>query len=713
MSCNLYMQREDAVCNERMDLTGKQWWKPHSISHHLNNIRGVKLCKLEECAAQNTNTMSSHWKGVKQIEFRKRKMEFTLTVLIILALHLIGKTSHSEKVVWNNYPIYINKTDNNITIEENITDLQCTWSGKSCYIECTSVNITVNISGNLEMSILNHDKDSLYLSLPEFQSTCNVTRCTTCAVSKLMDEIGIQSSDATSLKRLLNVKNTCLDLWHDPDMTRSYFNAEKKCISSIMSVPFEGNSKDYNLGDIAMTVVKMNTSTVNNGYVQISASKVLVNDPPVVTKIPTEPFLSASETHNTVSVVSYSGPAEQLFLANQSNVSLVSKVIRVEVAGRDINDLSNLLVINFTVNSSTAIPANYGLSCLFYDEKDNLPQPFKWSDYGSFTTLDYFNSSNIVMCSYNHMTPFAVLLGDLKIDEHNWIILSYISYIGCGLSLFFCTVSVFVYMLKRSPNVNHSSSIHVCLSGALLLLNTSYLLSEWAATLGKEGVCVFVAVAMEYSLLCCFFWMAIEAVHLYLLLVKVFNTYIRHYMTKLSLFGWGVPAVIVGVSLSVYDVLPLYGTKTISLSGTQGYSKICWITNSSFLYGMNLTCLSLMFVLNTTILTTVICQIVKLRHWDTKHTSLSFGKKICSVLGVTCLLGMTWGLGFLSYGYTNYPVLYLFCICNSLQGLSIFLWICITTRNSSDCEDEKLTVFKPWSFTSTSKSSIPDHSGHS
>jgi len=84
-----------------------------------------------------------------------------------------------------------------------------------------------------------------------------------------------------------------------------------------------------------------------------------------------------------------------------------------------------------------------------------------------------------------------------------------------------------------------SSSIHVSLSGALFLLNISFMLSEWTATLGMNELCVFIGVMIHYSLLSSFTWMAIEALHLYLLLIRVFNIYIRHYMVKLSLVGWG------------------------------------------------------------------------------------------------------------------------------------------------------------------------------
>lgn len=94
----------------------------------------------------------------------------------------------------------------------------------------------------------------------------------------------------------------------------------------------------------------------------------------------------------------------------------------------------------------------------------------------------------------------------------------------------------------------------------------------------------------------------------------------------------------------------------------------CWITDVYFLYGMNVAYFSFTFLLNTVILLMVICQIAKLRRLGASGSKLPTCKEISTVLGLTCLLGMTWGLAFFTSGYTNYPVLYLFCICNTLQG---------------------------------------------
>lgn len=107
----------------------------------------------------------------------------------------------------------------------------------------------------------------------------------------------------------------------------------------------------------------------------------------------------------------------------------------------------------------------------------------------------------------------------------------------CGLHISDCFF--FICLLLSNHKLDYSLSIHVSLSGALFLLNSSFLLTEWGTTLDREGVCVFVAAFMHYSLLCSFTWMAIEGLHLYLMLIKVFNTYYKHYLLKLSLAGWG------------------------------------------------------------------------------------------------------------------------------------------------------------------------------
>lgn len=78
------------------------------------------------------------------------------------------------------------------------------------------------------------------------------------------------------------------------------------------------------------------------------------------------------------------------------------------------------------------------------------------------------------------------------------------------------------------------------LSTSLLFLNMVFLLDGWLASYDIEGLCVTVAVFLHFFLLTSFTWMGLESIHMYIALVKVFNTYIRRYILKFCLVGWGM-----------------------------------------------------------------------------------------------------------------------------------------------------------------------------
>nr|XP_055051664.1 adhesion G-protein coupled receptor G6-like [Misgurnus anguillicaudatus] len=266
--------------------------------------------------------------------------------------------------------------------------------------------------------------------------------------------------------------------------------------------------------------------------------------------------------------------------------------------------------------------------------------------------------------------------------------MSYISYIGCSLSAVFSAFSILSYIVNSNARKEVSRRIHVSLSAALFLLNISFMLSEWAATLNINEVCVFIAVMIHYSLLCCFTWMAIEALHLYLLLVRVFNIHIKHYMVKLSLIGWGVPALLVGCLLSVHSSRSVYGTKNFTLKDT----RICWTTDGVIVYAVNISYFVLVFLFNSVILIAVSRLIFRLELSDNRPKSKTACKNASTVLGLMCLMGTTWGLAFFGSGYINYAILYLFCIFNSTQGFYIFLWMCLTGRTKKQREEKTTTT---------------------
>lgn len=91
----------------------------------------------------------------------------------------------------------------------------------------------------------------------------------------------------------------------------------------------------------------------------------------------------------------------------------------------------------------------------------------------------------------------------------------------------------------RKIRRDYPSKILIQLCAALLLLNLVFLLDSWVALYDWRGLCISAAVFLHYFLLVSFTWMGLEAFHMYLALVKVFNTYIRKYILKFCIVGWG------------------------------------------------------------------------------------------------------------------------------------------------------------------------------
>lgn len=83
------------------------------------------------------------------------------------------------------------------------------------------------------------------------------------------------------------------------------------------------------------------------------------------------------------------------------------------------------------------------------------------------------------------------------------------------------------------------AKILVQLCTSLLLLNLVFLLDGWLALYPAVGLCISTAFFLHYFLLTTFTWAGLEALHMYLSIVRVFTPYLSRYMLKMSLIGWG------------------------------------------------------------------------------------------------------------------------------------------------------------------------------
>ncbi|XP_010219305.1 PREDICTED: probable G-protein coupled receptor 114 [Tinamus guttatus] len=329
-------------------------------------------------------------------------------------------------------------------------------------------------------------------------------------------------------------------------------------------------------------------------------------------------------------------------------------------------------------------------TCVFWRDGAGSGILGSWSSEGCETR----HSQDTVLCRCNHLTYFAVLLVEpSNISQAELVSLTYISIVGCSISAAASLFAILLYCIFRRKKSDDTTKIHMNLLGALFFLNSGFLLSEPLA-LATAGLCRAAAAFLHGCLLCTLAWMAAEAFHLYLLLIKVYNTYIRRYLLKLCLFAWGECGLCGHCRCHTYFVscptgLPALAVTSILLfkKDTYGYLDIktadgyknatmCWLTSRAAHYS-TLCFAGLILLFNTAVLLAVVRMLRSSRRQKGMAT-----KDWATVLGLTCLLGTTWLLAFFSFGVFFVAQLYLFTILNSLQGLFICLWYHIVLRRT-------------------------------
>ncbi|XP_077057761.1 adhesion G-protein coupled receptor G5 [Siphateles boraxobius] len=295
-----------------------------------------------------------------------------------------------------------------------------------------------------------------------------------------------------------------------------------------------------------------------------------------------------------------------------------------------------------------------------------------WRTDGCETSID----NGDFVCSCNHLSFFAVLISP-QIPEGSHIIhLNYISYVGSALSIAFTALMIVMFLCQRKKHCEHSAFIHVQLSGSLFLLHISFLCSVWFSGQGDtESVCQALGLLLHWCLLATFTWTAIEGFNLYLLLVRVFNIYIKRYLLKLSLVGWGVPTF----TVMICGVTKAYGKYSFHMDKEN--STLCWVTKPILSYITVNGYLGLVLLFNMAMLAVVLGKMRQLRSQaiQVKDHQRRAWKDWVSLLGLCCVLGVPWCLAFFTHGPLSLTSLYVFTILNSFQGIYIFMWFLTLT----------------------------------
>ncbi|XP_069552529.1 adhesion G-protein coupled receptor G2-like [Brachyistius frenatus] len=387
------------------------------------------------------------------------------------------------------------------------------------------------------------------------------------------------------------------------------------------------------------------------------------------------------------------------------NQTLVSPVLASSVANLSIGNLREN--IEYTIRNINPINTNYTASCVFWDFTLNSGGG-GWSSAGCFVINATLEDTS---CSCNHLTSFAILL-DLSreeiIDPKHAQILTFITYIGCGISAIFLSVTLLTYLLfeKLLRDIPAKILVQLCLS--LLLLNLIFLLDGWLARYPVLGLCISTAFFLHYFLLASFTWAGLEALHMYLSIVRVFTPYLGRYMLKFSLIGWGIPLIVVIVVISVDK--HNYGLVTYGKNRNGTSDDFCWLRNDIAFYVGVVAYFLLIFALCLLVFIVVMIQLTRIKKQNPQNKAPNRGlmTDLRSIAGLVILLGLTWGFALFAWGPLYLPFIYLFSIFNSLQGFFVFVFHCAVKENVRRqwrtylcCGKLRLAENSEWSRTAT------------
>ncbi|XP_061460453.1 adhesion G-protein coupled receptor D2 [Rhineura floridana] len=330
--------------------------------------------------------------------------------------------------------------------------------------------------------------------------------------------------------------------------------------------------------------------------------------------------------------------------------------------------------------------------CAFWNFSRSPEGGGGWSTTGCSVVTSHVE---FTACSCNHTTNFAVLLQvyDVQRSAEEESTLKTLTFVGCGVS--FCALIVtFVLFLAVGVPKSERTTVHKNLIFALAAAEALLMFSELAKT--NQGVCFAVTAFLHLFFMAAFAWMLVEGLLLWSKVVAVNMSEDRR-MRFYYVTGWGLPVVIVGVTLATSF------NKYVA-------DNHCWLNVQTDIIWAFVGPVLFVLTVNTFVLFRVVMVTVssarRRSRMLTPNSSLEkqIGIQIWAtakpVLVLLPVLGLTWVCGVLVHLSITWA--YIFIVLNSLQGLYIFLVYAIYNSEVRNAIQRMKEKKKALSFTNCS-----------
>ncbi|XP_060084153.1 adhesion G protein-coupled receptor B1-like [Ylistrum balloti] len=443
-------------------------------------------------------------------------------------------------------------------------------------------------------------------------------------------------------------------------------------------------------------LIILNRSNINVEFRKIDATVRMINFYPEQTLTGSDVGISLNLDSESASDITYTAAFYRTisgFLPRSSSNRGVpeysSEVISLSIgSGMTTNHLSTPVVLNFDTEKlirKNNLTGELNTKCVFWDF--GAKKSPGWSSKGCRRVND--------SCHCEHLTNFAVLMSPIQIlDELTLINLKMITIVGCSISVAGTVLTMLTYLVLWRHVKNDQTRL---LMNLCVALTVSYVLFLTGIDKTEnDAVCTTIAVMLHYFFLATFCLMLAEGGVLLMSVTIVF--YSKSKLKWLLAFGWGTPALVVGI--------------TAGITRAQKYHSQyhCWLNISNGVLYSFVGPVIAIILMNIAVIVRVQRAIYSSHFIVTKTRRQKIMTGVRSISILLPVLGVTWLFGILAVNADFVVFQYIFAIANSLQGFFIFLCYCVfsvpirralenkikmlTSGVLSSKEDYKLKVIK-------------------
>uniref|UniRef100_A0A4W3JU05 Adhesion G protein-coupled receptor L1 n=1 Tax=Callorhinchus milii TaxID=7868 RepID=A0A4W3JU05_CALMI len=464
-----------------------------------------------------------------------------------------------------------------------------------------------------------------------------------------------------------------LESWQDMNLTEQVHTA-----TMLVDILEEGA---FLLADNLKEPARVNTSTQNVELeVSVLSTEGKVTELTFPHNYVTENFIQISP--NTIKQNSRNGESVVFVLYKNLGQFLSTENATVKmsgaVTGQGTSVIVNSQIIAASINKESSRvylqdPVNFTLRHL--DPENNFNANCSFWNYSERSMMGFWSTQGCkrietnkthTKCSCRHLTNF---------DHMHRLLLSVITWVGIVISLVCLAICISTFCFLRGLQTDRNT-IHKNLCINLFIAELIFLIGINKTQ--YQIICPIIAGFLHFFFLAAFSWMCLEGVHLYLMLVEVFESEFSR-KKYYYLCGYCFPALVVGISAAV-DYRS-YGTE-----------KACWLRMDSYFIWSFIGPVSFVIMVGAMQCKFLcfLCALAGVYHMHVCVLDQIFRvvRKSWALGAITLLflLGLTWAFGLMFIIEESIVMAYLFTTFNAFQGMFIFIFHCaLQKKEYSKC----------------------------